>query len=876
MKRFFPASLLALLILFSPGLPAMGQSQSATHEELHSQAPESIYRNALDDWHDGRYPQALHAFRHLLEGSAAERWFEPIALKTGELYRVSQVSEDGTAIRFSADGHYAVYEKDGEEGGRTYLHDLDTGETAATVRGSGVQAAGNGSLVYRRLDENEAVRAAAIRRDSAISRARSTGDFDIWREAMSEYQAVERANTRLLRKAEMGSEERDITPGGFAVGDAVLSPDGGTIRFTGLAEGEDYSNIYELDVESGAVKELSRSRAFESGLRPAAAGRFLVFEYASQNPFRPDSGRRGEAVGWAGAYDLQTGGLFRAEGELEDVSREGERMLLSRESGGETTLLTSGLRVGAPAQAEILTTDRPITDAAISPGGSRVAYAIREQDDYEIYVHDADGSNRRRVTHEIQHDRFPTFLDENRLIAAKGEGRHRRSYLYDLEGGEPVKLFHNNTVRTIAPEYQWAVHPSGNNLLIVAERDGDTISPERGVYLLDLERRITLEDLKERVDRNLAAERALREKGRRTFSAIADEVRQVTSRASVRRIYKYEEDLYKFGSKYITQPGNDKAAEYIYNAYASFGYEPEYQWFNPGRGTFGGKTANVLARLEGTVNPELVYVVSSHYDSVEPGPGADDNTSGTAALLETARLLADNPLPFTVIFASFTGEEAGLLGSREFVRRAQEEEMQIVGALNNDMIGFANNSRLDNTIRYSNAGIRDIQHAAAFLFTELVTYDAHYYKFTDAHAYYDAYGDIVGGIGSYPVLGSPFYHQWNDNLETINHRLVAEVAKTTTATIMLLASSPSRLTGLAAEPAGDNGSARLLSWDPSPESDVRGYLVEYERADGVIDSLMVTGPEAVLEDLAPASEVRVKAVNKQGMESWDWARIVVE
>ena len=74
------------------------------------------------------------------------------------------------------------------------------------------------------------------------------------------------------------------------------------------------------------------------------------------------------------------------------------------------------------------------------------------------------------------------------------------------------------------------------------------------------------------------------------------------------------------------------------------------------------RTANVVATLKGTENPELIYVVSSHFDSVQAGPGADDDTSGTAALLEAARMLADTPLPATVVFASFTGEEAGLLG----------------------------------------------------------------------------------------------------------------------------------------------------------------------------------------------------------------------
>jgi hypothetical protein len=211
----------------------------------------------------------------------------------------------------------------------------------------------------------------------------------------------------------------------------------------------------------------------------------------------------------------------------------------------------------------------------------------------------------------------------------------------------------------------------------------------------------------------------------------------------------------------------------------------------------------VLATLRGTVNPELVYVVSSHYDSVATGPGADDDSSGTAALLEAARILARHPQPATIVFASFTGEESGLLGSREWVRQAVASKVRRRRALNNDMIGWANDQRLDNTIRYSNAGIRDIQHGAAMHFTNLITYDAKYYRGTDAAAYYEVWGDIVGGIGSYPVLGNPHYHQPHDVLETINHQLVTEVAKTTAATLMLLASSPSRLRDLKVEASAE-------------------------------------------------------------------------
>jgi hypothetical protein len=478
------------------------------------------------------------------------------------------------------------------------------------------------------------------------------------------------------------------------------------------------------------------------------------------------------------------------------------------------------------------------------------------------------------VTREIQHDLLPQFLGPDRLLGVIGEARHRRSYLYELtpSGVSRKRLFHNNTVRTIAPEYAWVPSPDGTRMLVVSERDGDTVSPQRGVYLMDLGARVSIDEVKARVAASLKAERALRENGRRLFAPIASDVKQVTSAASAARAYAHEKALFDFDSKHVSRPGNKLAYEYLSTAYSSFGYAPEYQYFSP-RQANGNQTANVVATLKGTVNPELVYVVSSHFDSVAIGPGADDDTSGTAALLETARIMAGHPMPATIVFASFTGEEAGLLGSREFVRRAVEAKMKIVGALNNDMIGWANDHRLDNTIRYSNPGIRDIQHGAAIEFTNMITYDALYYKSTDAAAYYEAYGDIVGGIGSYPVLGNPHYHQSHDLLEGINHQLVAEVAKTTAATLMLLASSPSRIAGLTAT-AAPGGAA--VAWSPSPETGITGYIVTWGPPDNpALHTLRVTQPKATLAGAGAGVAVRVKAINAKGMEGWDWARAIV-
>ena len=358
------------------------------------------------------------------------------------------------------------------------------------------------------------------------------------------------------------------------------------------------------------------------------------------------------------------------------------------------------------------------------------------------------------------------------------------------------------------------------------------------------------EELLERIRRNLAAEADLRDRAERMYGPVANEIREALAHVSVPRIFEYEDALYRFGTKYITQPGNRMAIDYLVDRLREFGYDPELQWFEPR----GARTANVVARIPGSVSPEVVYAVSAHFDSNLRSPGADDNTSATVGLLEMARILADRPLPATV----------------EIVASG----MKLVGALNNDMIGWAENNRLDNTIRYSNGGIRDVQHGAAMLFSDLITYDAKYYKSTDAAAYYDAYGDIVGGIGSYPILANPHYHQVHDVLETVNHQLVAEVAKVTMASAILLASSPSRLTGLSAERGGSG--AITVRWNPAVESDVTHYLVAFGPAgDPEASTLEVTVPEVTLEDMEPGSKLAVKAVNRRGLEGWDWARLEV-
>jgi aminopeptidase YwaD len=95
--------------------------------------------------------------------------------------------------------------------------------------------------------------------------------------------------------------------------------------------------------------------------------------------------------------------------------------------------------------------------------------------------------------------------------------------------------------------------------------------------------------------------------------------------------------------------------------------------------------ANVVATKPG--GPQTI-VIGGHLDSVSAGPGANDNASGTAVMLEVARILAARPTPFTVKFVAFDAEEIGLLGSGHLVQQLSPAERESIRAmLNLDMVG---------------------------------------------------------------------------------------------------------------------------------------------------------------------------------------------
>lgn len=119
----------------------------------------------------------------------------------------------------------------------------------------------------------------------------------------------------------------------------------------------------------------------------------------------------------------------------------------------------------------------------------------------------------------------------------------------------------------------------------------------------------------------------------------------------------------------------DRTADYIASELSAYGYSVLEQPYE-----YKGKTyKNIFVEKKGTTKPEKIFVAGAHYDTVAGSPGADDNASAVAGLLELARLLADETLAATLHFVAFTLEEPPLFRSRKMGSYMYAESLKRAG-----------------------------------------------------------------------------------------------------------------------------------------------------------------------------------------------------
>jgi len=283
-------------------------------------------------------------------------------------------------------------------------------------------------------------------------------------------------------------------------------------------------------------------------------------------------------------------------------------------------------------------------------------------------------------------------------------------------------------------------------------------------------------------------------------------------------------------SRVTLTPGNDSAVAYIYRAFQRIPGLSSVEldtFFIEADPPYAAKPhVNIVATLEGSTDPGRSIVVGGHYDasasrtgsaiwnsqwSTIRTPGADDNASGVAAILEAARLISDPSFGFandyTVTFVAFGSEESGPAhsgghgGSKHYAADARARGDRILGMMSVDMI--AHNRHYTTTDIVSNAastwlgqafvaakdslGIPLITNAAPFV----------YGTYSDHASFWDQGYDAILLIEHAPpwnsstqYIANPYYHTSSDTIETLNYSLLKRATQTLIGAIVSLSTVP--------------------------------------------------------------------------------------
>ncbi len=145
--------------------------------------------------------------------------------------------------------------------------------------------------------------------------------------------------------------------------------------------------------------------------------------------------------------------------------------------------------------------------------------------------------------------------------------------------------------------------------------------------------------------------------------------------------------LYTITTRNSYETGVITATQYAYEQLEALGLDVSYHEY-----TYGSyHWRNVVGEKPGQDDPDQIYLITAHIDDMPSGsiaPGADDNGSGSVAVLTAARLLASYDFDYTLRFVLFTGEEQGLLGSAAYAADAYAQGDDIRGVVNLDMIAY--------------------------------------------------------------------------------------------------------------------------------------------------------------------------------------------
>ncbi len=218
---------------------------------------------------------------------------------------------------------------------------------------------------------------------------------------------------------------------------------------------------------------------------------------------------------------------------------------------------------------------------------------------------------------------------------------------------------------------------------------------------------------------------------------------------------------------------HDLARNNIKTLFESYGLPTYYDTFTYSGGTW----ENVVAEQTGTLYPSQIFIVGAHYDSVN-NPGADDNASGVAAVLETARVLSQYDSAYTIRYIAFDMEEQGLIGSDHYATGHAGDN--ILGMLSLDMVAYDPNT--NHALIYGRAASAPLKNALADAIAEYsggLTCTVSGQLDQSDHAPFEWQGFQACLLIEGQVWNNPYYHTQNDSYDTAGYLNFAYATKMT-------------------------------------------------------------------------------------------------
>jgi photosystem II stability/assembly factor-like uncharacterized protein len=222
---------------------------------------------------------------------------------------------------------------------------------------------------------------------------------------------------------------------------------------------------------------------------------------------------------------------------------------------------------------------------------------------------------------------------------------------------------------------------------------------------------------------------------------------------------------------------------------------------------------NVIAEIEGTVNPDEVIIICGHYDSdsndpYHLAPGAEDNASGSGGAIAAAEAMAGYEYESTVRFITFSGEENGIVGSEAYARAMAEKGENIVAVINMDMVAYLDEPVYDIRMGYNGfTELRDAVISTGVIYTPEIEIYAEDRSISDDWRFADYGFPAVGLIERGNDHFYPWTHTTEDLPEHLDFTYGAEVVRLAAAAAACLAGITGR--------RPDDGEANIIAY-PNP------------------------------------------------------------